>query len=260
MRTLRQGLLVQGRVINALMLREIHTINGKSRLGYLWVLIQTMFNIAVFWGIRMIAGAQAPHGMSMLLFLASGFCVWNIFSNSVNKCMSAVDANRALLTFPQVKESDVMLARVLVLAATEVLTLLILTIMGWLLAIPFEPDSLLLLIFVLLITPLLGLGLGMIFSSLAVFVPVLEKLVPMALRVLFFASGVFFSVTAFSHELASWLLFNPVMQLIEMLRMSLHTGYLTQGMSYEYVIFLTIVALVLGGFLERYTRDKRDNG
>ena len=46
------AIAVQLRVIWALMLREIHTINGKSRLGYLWVLIQGVFNVAVFWALR----------------------------------------------------------------------------------------------------------------------------------------------------------------------------------------------------------------
>ena len=33
------ALTVQGRVIYALMMREVHTIYGTSRLGYLWALI-----------------------------------------------------------------------------------------------------------------------------------------------------------------------------------------------------------------------------
>ena len=37
------GWIVQGRVIMALILREVHTLYGSSRLGYLWAVIQTMF-------------------------------------------------------------------------------------------------------------------------------------------------------------------------------------------------------------------------
>ena len=46
------GWIVQGRVIMALILREVHTLYGSSRLGYLWAVIQTMFGIGIFWGIR----------------------------------------------------------------------------------------------------------------------------------------------------------------------------------------------------------------
>lgn len=51
------GWIVQGRVIMALILREVYTLYGSSRLGYLWAVIQTMFGIGIFWGIREIAGA-----------------------------------------------------------------------------------------------------------------------------------------------------------------------------------------------------------
>lgn len=76
---IQNGLVVQGRVLGALMLREIHTINGNSKLGYLWVLIQSVFGIAVFWALRTYMGAHAPGGMSMALFLAIGFGLWSIF-------------------------------------------------------------------------------------------------------------------------------------------------------------------------------------
>ena len=68
---LRSAFLVQCRVIAALMLREVHTINGNSKLGYLWVLVQSAFSIAVFWVLRAFMNAQAPHGMNMALFLVT---------------------------------------------------------------------------------------------------------------------------------------------------------------------------------------------
>ena len=92
---LQHGLIVQGRVLGALMLREIHTINGNSKLGYLWVLIQSVFSIAVFWALRVYMNAHAPQGMSMALFLAVGFGMWAIFSEGITKTMAEVAANRA---------------------------------------------------------------------------------------------------------------------------------------------------------------------
>ena len=82
---IQNGLVVQGRVLGALMLREIHTINGNSKLGYLWVLIQSVFSIAVFWGLRAYMDAHPPGGISMALFLAVGFGLWSIFSSGNHK-------------------------------------------------------------------------------------------------------------------------------------------------------------------------------
>ena len=252
-----EGLKVEGRVLLALMLREIHTINGSSRLGYLWVLIQSAFGIGVFWALRAVMGASAPHGISMPLFLVAGFSLWGVFSGCISRCMSAVDGNRALLTFPQVTVFDVMLARVLVITATEILTGAVIVGASVLAGFPFEPASAALFFFVLVSLPLLGLGIGMVLASLAVYVPVIEKVVPMVMRVLFFVSGVFFGVSAFSHKVAEILLWNPVFQAIELLRESLHVAYRIEGLSPFYLGCCTVVMLVLGGFLERFTRARR---
>lgn len=58
------ALTVQGRVIYALVLREVHTLYGNTRLGYLWAIIQTAFNIAVFWLFREFLRSALPprHG------------------------------------------------------------------------------------------------------------------------------------------------------------------------------------------------------
>lgn len=256
---LRHGLIVQGRVIGALVLREIHTINGNSRLGYLWVLIQSIFSIGVFWGVRHFMGAgQAPHGMNMALFLAAGFCLWNIFSNGITRCMTAVEGNRALLTFPQVTELDVMVARVIVISATQMVSAAIIVAVALIMMNePIVMGSLSLLLMLLFSVPMLSLGCGLILSSLAVFVPALTKVVPMGLRILFFVSGVFFSVSVFSQSVADILMLNPMLHAIELIRMSLHEPYNVTGLSWTYVFASAIVTCTIGGYLERYVRARR---
>lgn len=255
----RSGLIVQGRVIRALMLREIHTINGNSKLGYLWVLIQSVFGIAVFWGVRHFMGAtQAPHGMGMAMFLAIGFGVWNIFSTTINRCMTAVSGNKALLTFPQVTELDVMISRTLVTTATQLLVTMLIISGAWLmLGEPFVLGSLPLLLTLIVVVPLMSLGFGLLLSSLAVYIPALEKLVPMVLRILFFISGVFFSVSLFSQSLTSVLLWNPVLHAVELCREAMHAPYVVQGLSLTYLLLVTLSICTIGGLLERYVRSRR---
>lgn len=126
--------------------------------------------------------------------------------------MAAVDANRALLTFPQVTEFDVMFARVIVITATQVLTTILIVAASILLGADFRPNGIVTGLVVLICSPLCALGIGMVCGSLAVFVPVISKLVPMVLRVAFFLSGVFFSVSAFKQDLANYMLLNPILQ------------------------------------------------
>ena len=76
------SLVTHWRIIYALMMREIHTVHGSSKLGYLWSIFKTVFAIAVFWFIRgIIRAKKAPHGMTILCFLAVGFIIFHIFQN-----------------------------------------------------------------------------------------------------------------------------------------------------------------------------------
>lgn len=257
MKSFGNGWEVQCRVIWALMLREIHTINGNSKLGYLWVLIQTAFGIAVFWGLRYFMGASAPHGMPMSQFLAAGFCLFSLISSGINKSFTAVSANKALLTFPQVTALDTLVSRLFVLSTTQFLTFVIIVFAGWLYGYPFKPSSYLLILAIWILAPLFSLGCGMIFCSIAAYLPAIEKIVPLVFRILFFISGIFFSASAFSPDIAKVLLWNPIFQFIELLREGLFVGYNENSLSLQYVVLVTLVVLCIGGFLEAFTRDRR---
>lgn len=246
----------QARVILALAMREVHTLYGGKSLGYLWAVIQTAFSVAVFWAIRHFASVPAPHGMTMLTYLVAGFVIWNIISQVLSKCMAAVDGNRALLTFPQVTPLDIMLARCLVVTATQVVSMSILLGIGVLFGYSLTISSVGLLISCVFLVALLGLGLGAMLGSLAVYLPALQQIVPMFMRILFFASGVFYSVSSFSHRIGDFLMLNPVMQLIELTRMSLANGYVSMYADFGYVVQVTLGSLFLGLLLERYVRRK----
>ena len=78
----------------------------------------------------------------------------------------------------------------------------------------------------------------------------------MIMRLLFFASGVFYSVSAFSHRVGDFLMLNPIMQLIELARTALSNSYVSPYADVWYVALITVCALFLGMLLERYVRRK----
>lgn len=242
----------------ALILREVHTLYGSSRLGYLWAVIQTMFGIGIFWGIREIAGAPGSARHVRFDVPACGFGLWATFSETLTKCMSAVSRNKALLTFPQVTPLDLMLSRTVVVWGTQLSSGCVITGIAAFCGTSLYVSDWTGLFAAFLLTPLLGLGCGMLCASLAVFWPTLEKIVPMILRILFFASGIFFSVSMFPKNIADILLLNPVMQLIELLRQSLSRGYVAPTYDYLYIVAFCVVSLCLGGLLERYARKRAE--
>ncbi len=255
--SLSQALITEYRVITALMLRETHTIYGNSTLGYFWVVIQTVFGIGVFWGLREILGTSSPHGMPTAQFLILGFCIWYVVSGTTLKCLNAVAANKTLLTFPQVTELDVYISRTLVLWLTQVIVSIALLLLSDVVNDDLDIFAIGDLYLVIFLAPILGLGLGVTLSSFAVFLPSLERIVPLVFRVLFFASGVFFSVSTFTQNISEILTYNPILQLIELARAALYYGYPADGCSFFYVGMITIILLGMGLLLERYVRPRR---
>ena len=250
------ALTVQGRVIAALILREVHTLYGNTRLGYLWAIIQTAFNIAVFWLFREFLGAHAPHGMGMAVFLLCGFIPWHIFSDTISRCMKAVSANQALLTFPQVTELDLMIARVIVVWGTQLVSAIVILSVAAALGQSMElrhPGTLAATLF---FAPLLGLGMGLVFASLSRLWPTLERLIPILMRFLFFASGVFFQVSELPARFSAPLLLNPAAQLIEWQRYGFSASSASPLYSVGYMVAWCLISLCLGLLLERYVRGR----
>lgn len=250
------ALTVQGRVIAALILREVHTLYGNTKLGYLWAIIQTAFNIAVFWLFREFLGAHAPHGMGMAVFLLCGFIPWHIFSDTISRCMKAVSANQALLTFPQVTELDLMIARVIVVWGTQLVSAIVILSVAAALGQSMElrhPGTLAATLF---FAPLLGLGMGLVFASLSRLWPTLERLIPILMRFLFFASGVFFQVSELPARFSAPLLLNPAAQLIEWQRYGFSASSASPLYSVGYMVAWCLISLCLGLLLERYVRGR----
>jgi capsular polysaccharide transport system permease protein len=249
---------IQRRVIWALMLRETKTLFGKHKLGYLWALINASFTIGIFWGIRELVGASAPQGLSIPVFLLGGFIPWYLFSETVSGAMNGVSGNRALLAYPQVFPIDILVARMLLHGAMYLCVLAILLtaacFSGY--AVPLHDPAAMLI--ALSLALLLGFGVGACASAFNLMWPTTRLIVPMLLRMLFFTSGLFFSVEFAPAYVRNILFFNPLSHLIELLRNGLSEGYDSNFVSLSYVIGFLSLTLSLGLLLERYSRRYLD--
>ncbi len=254
--SLTSSINTQCRVIFALMMREVHTLYGKNKLGYLWAIIQTAMGIAVMWLFRSVCHMPKPHGMSVLTFLVVGYVLWGIMTSAMTKCMKAIESNKTLLTFPQVSPIDVMVARCIVILCTEVISASALLFIGYYLGYDFHISNVGGLLYALTLAFTIGLGMGMILSSLNSYFSTIERIVPIIFRFLMFASGVMFSVTMFTGRIGTWILWNPFLQIIEFTRTCISYGYPADFVSHLYLIQLALYSLVLGLLLERFTRKR----
>ena len=251
------ALSIQTRVLWALCLREIHGKHGKSKLGYLWVLFKTAFGVTIFWWIRAFAGFTTPHGLPLPLYLLLGFIPWYIFSGALRMTMEAVNKNKALLTFPQVFPLDLYVSSAVVVWVTEVLVLCLFVLLIWLMGYNFTLYDPITLFSMLVLVGIFALGLGIVLGAIALYVPVVENIIPMVLRILFFTSGIFFSPSQLAGRYASLVYWNPLLNIIEACRGAFVVRTPYPEIKIIYVLSFTFILLAMGLLLERYVRAKQ---
>ena len=171
--------------------------------------------------------------------------------------MEAVRKNKALLTFPQVFPLDLYISSAIVVWVTEVVVLLIfllvLNIAGF--SYTLHDPITLLSMFILLF--FFATSLGIICSVIALYLPVVDKIIPMVLRLLFFTSGIFYSPTQLSGHYGSLIYWNPLLNYIEACRGAFAVRVPFPEVKFTYIVSLCFVFVVFGLLLERYVRFKQ---
>lgn len=247
---------IQRSVLFALILRELRTRAGKNWVGVLWTLAeplaQTLLLISVFGILRHVASAN----MEFPVFLISGMMPFFLFRTLAQRLTEAIDTNRGLFSYRQVKPIDTVVARGL-FESMLWLAVFILTvgIMAWygLDAIPKQPLELM---GAVSLAAALGFGLGLMMAVLTHDRPRLRTLVRMAYFPLYFVSGVIFSVASLPAVYQRWLLWNPLLHVVELSRNAFEPAHaLMEGITPAYPGAVALVLLAAG--LALYRRDRQ---
>ena len=247
-------------VIKALFLRETYTLYGSDKLGYFWALQRDVFSVGCFIVIRLVLGIQFEKGLHIVFFILCGFFIYYVIDESITKCMSAIRANAAILSFPHVIPLDIMISRCLFVFFTNIQAAIVVVILAVLYGLKFEITDVPLFICCIITAVLFGFSAGLFMSAMTVFYPILDKVWSIVTRILFLSSGVFFTIDRFPSYITKYMKFNPILQLIEGLRKSLsHSVELSNVLSFSYVYSYILVFLSLGLFFQNLARERLDD-
>lgn len=248
---------LQARVIGALVLRETRSTFGTTQLGYLWAIVTPAAGIAILVIVFSIAGRRSPFGSSLALFFATGILTLEFFRKLSGSLMNTLSANKALLTYPLIKETDTLYARFLLISVTYLLIMVLFyssLITLELAQFPAFPHELIL---AFSATALLGFGFG---TLNAVIISSWEswKQVEMILtRPLFFISGIFYIPSHLPATAIDILKWNPVLHLVEWMREGFYPNYDSTVLDKSYPLGIAMVLVLLGLAGERLYRKKR---
>lgn len=250
--TVRTPFKIQRDVIYALLLRELASRFGKSRGGFVWVLLEPVAHLLVpififsFIRHRMVPGVEYP------VFLFYGFLPFLLFKAICLQIVDGVNAGQGLLSYRQVLLMDVFVAKAMahcvIQAIVFTIVLVGLAMLGFHI-LPLRPVEL---AGILLLTVVLAFGLGVLLAALASIIPDARPIIHVMFMPLYFISGILFPVTRFSDEWIRLLAINPVLHLVELSRVAGVEGYVPMKyLNLGYPVALALIATLIGLMLYR---------
>lgn len=256
MRSKRTSIQITIDTVHALLMRELKTRFGNSRLGYFWAIAEPAAQAAILATLFTLLGRNSLAGVPVALFLISGVMLFKAFGKTVTQLSAGIESNKALFSYRQVSPIDPILTRLIIeLATFFVVYIIILSVMFWL-GFDVWPQDLLALIAASLLLFLLAVGIALCMSSAFLYWKDANKLLALAMRPMFFISGILFCATMIPAKY--WYLFswNPVFHAIELSRTAFFESYQSPVGSWGYLSFVAFSFFVLGLMLYRINRMK----
>ncbi|MFK5879875.1 MAG: ABC transporter permease [Flavobacteriaceae bacterium] len=233
--------------------RDVVTVYKQTVLGPLWYLIQPLFTSVIFTLIFNNVANISTGTIPPFLFNLAGITIWNYFKTCLTSTSNTFSSNAAIfgkVYFPRIIMPISIVISNLLKFGIQLLIFGVFYLYYYLNGadISFNRYTILFPIMVLLMG-LLGLGLGMIISSLVTKYRDVKILVTFGIQLLMYVSAVMYPVSFFVEKIPeyAWVVeYNPLSFVIETVRyILLDVGVLDWNM-FLYTVIVTLLLLFFG--------------
>lgn len=234
------ALATQGRVIGALLMRELHTRYGRENIGYLWLIAEPMMLAMVIGGLHMSGHTEYGSDIKPLPFTIVGYTIFIMFRGIVNRSEGAMESNAPLLYHRMVTVMDIVFARALLEAAGTFLAYAVLMVIlcgiGW--ATP--PARPLYLIAAILFMFWISLNHSLIIAGISHENRTVSRLIHPYTYFMVPLSGAFFQLEWIPHPYREWLQWLPLPHIFELAR---YGQFRSTNLEYFDGLYLTAICL-----------------
>lgn len=254
----RSSINIVRAVIFALVIREMRGRLSVHRFGAFWILFEPLAHIVVFMMIHTLLRSNIGNGIDFPIFLAAGIIPFIFFKNIALKEMEAVSANKGLFAYRQIKPIDTIIARMVVECALMICVyILVMFGLGMWAGVDVSIHKPLEWLCVMAIGIIFSFGLGLIFCILGEALPEIKTFIKLLYMPLYFLSGIIMPLWLVPERFYSYMLWNPYLHLIELLRAETFSAYPeSRGISISYAFSVALATLFIGLALYRVRRFK----
>lgn len=229
--------------------RDFVAVYKQTILGPIWFFIQPLLTTATFTIIFSGIAKLSTDGLPPILFYLAGTTPWNYFATAVTKTSTTFVSNAGLfgkIYFPRLVTPISVVLSTLIQFGIQFL--LLFGLLAWYLfkGEPIRPDwggVLLLTPVLILLLAGLGLGVGIIVSSLTTKYRDLGFLVNFGVQLAMYGTPVVYPLSMVSEKYRHWLELNPMTSIIEAFR-SVYLGagsFSWGGLGYSAIVVLVVL-------------------
>ncbi len=218
---------------------------SRNLLGYAWWIIEPILYMSAFYFVFEFLLKRGGEGY--IYYLLIGVIFWQWFSLSVSKSALCILSSSALINQTYIPKYLLPLATVIGVTFRYSIVFLLLVVF-FLLSI--EPSILwLYMIPILCVGFFLLLACSFVVAALVPFFPDIRILLPPALQLTMFSSGIFYYLSDIREPIRDYMLLNPVANLISQLRVVILENQLPDFLALFYVALFSFVMLFLALYL-----------
>lgn len=245
----RHPLSVTWSVWHAMFMREAISRTMADRMAWFWMLFEPIAFVAIMVGIRAYTmKGQHIYGAEYIPWTVVGLMGFFLFRETMMQSIGAVEANKALFAYRQVKTVDPVLVRCFLEGMLKSFVFLMFIFVGSLLKINLIPYHPLGVMCDWLSLWALGWGAGLTLSVASSLISEIGKVVRILSLPLLILSGAIVPVQYLPHAIQEYIAWNPVVHGLENMRLSYFDGYRTLeqiDMAYLWLWSLALFALGL---------------
>ena len=230
--------------------RDFVAVYKQTILGPLWHLIQPLLTTIAFTVIFGNIARLPTDGLPQFLFYMSGTIIWSYFAACLTKTSGTFIANAGIfgkVYFPRLTVPMAILLSNLVAFAIQFGQFLVFIVYFGLAGAAIRPNGWMLLTPVLLVMMAgLGLGFGIIISSLTTRYRDLQHLVTFGVQLLMYATPVIYPLSAIPDKYRWLIMANPMTPIVESFRFAFLGAGTVDGMYLLYSFAFMVGVLVIG--------------
>lgn len=233
--------------------RDIITFYKQTILGPLWFIIQPLFTTIIFMFVFGGLAGISTDGIPQAVFYLGGLVCWNYFQDCLTKCADTFNANQAIfgkVYFPRLVVPLSIVISNLIKMAIQFCLFIAVYLYFFVTGIDFGANVTLLLVpLLILMLGFLGLGFGMIISSMTTKYRDLRFLITFGVQLWMYATPVIYplSVMKETYPQYIWVLVaNPLTAILETFKYAFTGVGVFNWIYLVYSFAFTVIVMLLG--------------